>query len=780
MGEVYLAEDTLLGRTVALKVLSAELAGDSHGLRRFLREARMAASLTHPNIVSVYEIGEAENVHFIAMEYVKGLTLRDKLATGPIEIEAVASIARQIANALHAAHAAAIIHRDIKPENLLLTDDGHVKVLDFGLAIQNSLADASDDKTRTQITAAGVVVGTMSYMSPEQLRGQPADVRSDVFALGLVMYEMLAGRRPFEAASRIESAKKLMNDPPDALARFNYSVSPALERIVLKCLEKNPEWRYQSAREIGIDLASLERNSEISRVNRSLTEIVAPAPQAPPPPAAPQAPRSRWKLWSALAGLGLCGAALGAWFFLQPARPGSVTVVPFTNASGDPTLDYAAAGLSESLGLGLARLPGLRVASWSSAQPLAQTGADGEKDPPAIGRNLHVKSVITGKLTEADRNVRLSVELIDTSSGARIWSHTYERSATELINVDESVLADLGPRLIAGAANTRPNGGRTSDAQAYDLYLRGRYSLSRRTPADLQVAVARFREAAEKDPGYALAHSGIADAYLMMANGGIQPPVTIFPQAKAEALRAVELDPELAEAYTSYGFALAVGDFDWTGSETAFRHALALNPQYAQAHAWFAFEVLTPLKRYEEALIEVRRAIQLEPNEPIYQHILALILYFSRRFDESLASLHQMNPSYLPAARLAEEAMCLDALGKPAQAISVLGEANKEGDQFGQLNRSVLAYSYALGGRRAEALKMAADSDREAQGIYSSECDRSVVQVALGNRDRAMQLLSECYDDRGVEFQFSGVDPRLDPLHSDSRFISLLARAGLR
>jgi len=775
MGEVYLAEDTLLGRTVALKVLSAELADDSMGLRRFLREARMAASLTHPNIVSVYEIGEVESVHFIAMEYVQGLTIRQKLAKGPIGIEACVAIAGQIANALHAAHTAGIIHRDIKPENLLLTDGGHIKVLDFGLAIENSsLTDASDERTKTQITAAGTIIGTMSYMSPEQLRGQPADVRSDVFALGLVIYEMLAGRRPFEAGSKIESAKKLMNDPPDALARFNYSVSPALERIVLKCIEKNPEWRYQSAREISIDLAALERHSEISRVSR-LTEIVSPASQPPAPPATPPL-RSRWKLWSALAALGLCGAAFGGWFFLQPARPGSVTVMPFTNASGDSTLDYAAAGLSESLRLGLARLPGLRIASWSDPQ----SGDDAAKDPAAVARGLHVKSMITGRLTEADHDVRLSVELIDTSNGARIWSRVYERPATELITVDESILADLGPRLIVGTAGVRPTDGRTSDAQAYDLYLRGRYSLSRRTPADLQIAVARFRESAEKDPGYALAHSGIADAYLMMANGGIQAPVTILPEAKAEALRAVELDPELAEAYTSYGFAMAVSDFDWTGSEAAFRRALTLNPQYALAHAWFGFEVLTPLKRYEEALIEIKRAIELEPNEPIYQHILALILYFSRRFDDSLSGLHQMNPSYLPAARLAEEAMCLDAMGKPAQAISVLGEADKAGDQFGQLNRSMLAYSYALAGRRPAALKMAAESDKEARGIYSSECDRSVVQVALGNRDRAMELLSECYDDRGVEFQFSGVDPRLEPLHADPRFIALLAKAGLR
>jgi serine/threonine-protein kinase len=333
---------------------------------------------------------------------------------------------------------------------------------------------------------------------------------------------------------------------------------------------------------------------------------------------------------------------------------------------------------------------------------------------------------------------------------------------------------------LIGSAAIRPNQDRTADAQAYDLYLRGRFSLNRRTPSDIQTAIARFRDAANKDPSYALAHSGLADAYILMASYGIQSPVTFLPQAKAEARRAMELDPDLAEAHTSYAFALSAGDFDWTGSEASFRRALQLNPQYASAHAWFAFRLLTPLKRYEEALIEIRRAIELEPNEPIHQHNLAMILYFSRRFDDAIKSLHAIDPSYLPAARRAEEALCLDALGRPGEAVSVLGEADKAVDQFGQLNRSVLGYSYALLGHRQAAEKIAADSDAEARHVYSSGCDRAAIQVALSNRDRAIGLLTECFESRDLDFRFAAVDARYDPLRSDSRFMALLQKAGLK
>jgi len=808
MGEVYLAQDDHLERPVALKVLNPELAADATALRRFLREARTAASLSHPNVVSIYEIGEYEGVHFIAMEYVKGITLREQMAAKPLEIEATISIARQIAGALSAAHAIHIAHRDVKPENVLLAEGRHVKVLDFGLAVQHSLLASVPDELETQLTAPGAVVGTLKYMSPEQLRGQPADARSDVFALGVVAYEMLAGRRPFEGASGLEYIERVMNDQPDALARFNYSVPDALERIILKCLEKNPDWRYQSAQEIGIDLAALERNqgsysaignraeiaprsgyrrslSSVANIERQSTQAgdTVSMERYPGPDRVTRSDaepvsrlRPRRSLWIASAALCLCAVAVGGWFLLRPGRLTSVAVLPFTNGSGNPALDYSAEGFSESLQRGLAVIPELHVASWSQAQRYR----GGMPDPATVARDLHVQAFITGRLTEAGRDIRLNIELIDTANGRLIWSRAYERPQTELIHVEEAVLTDVTPHLIAGGSAARAKQGRTLDAQAYDLYLRGRYSLNRRTPSDLQTAVARFRDAANKDPDYALAHSGLADAYMLMASYGIQSPVTFLPQAKAEALRAMELNPNLAEAHTSYALALAAGDFNWAGSEASFRRALQLNPEYAQAHAWLAFRLLTPLKRYEEALIEIRRATELEPKEAIHQHNFGMILYFSRRFEEAIKTLHTIDPSYLPAARRAEEALCLDALGKPEEALSVLGEADKAVDQFGQFNRSVLAYSYALAGRRQAAEKIAAESDAEARNVYSSGCDRGAIQVALGNKDRAVALLTECFESRDLDFRFAGVDARYGPLRSDSRFLALLAKANLK
>lgn len=762
MGEVYLAEDANLPRSVALKVLSPELAADATGLRRFLREARTAASLSHPNVVSVFEVGEDQGTHFIAMEYVTGATLREEIAKGPLGVDDAIAITRQIANALSAAQAAGIVHRDIKPENIILTGQRHVKVLDFGLAVQHSpVIEEFADVTRTQITVQGNIVGTLRYMSPEQLKGKAADARSDIFALGLVMYEMLAGKRPFDGGTGLQYVSRVMHDAPDALARFNYAVPESLDRIVRKCIEKDPDWRYQSARELSIDLGAVERHASIA--------IRAPVA------------KKRWSrlLWPVAASLicaSIFAAALIAWLLLRPNRLDSVAVLPFSNESGDPSLDYAADGLPESLQRDLARSPNLKVAAWT----LTRRYRGVPQNASAFVRDLHVQTYVTGTLNRSGSDVRLNVELT-TSQGVQLWAQQYERPRTELINVEEAVLSDVNSRLSPKVDRGSPGGGRrTSDSQAYDLYLRGRFSLNRRTATDLQTAVTQFRNATAKDQSYALAHSGLADAYALMANYGIQPPVTILPLAKTEARRAIELDPELAEAHNSNAVAVAFSDFDWLGAEKSFRRALQLNPNYAQAHTWFALMLLTPLKRYEEALIEIRRAIELEPNEPIFQHSHVLILYFSRHFEEALATLHRVNPSYLPAARAAEEAMCLAALGRRDQAVAAVTGSGEAGDQTAKFNRSMLAYSYAVAGRRRDAEQIASELDAEARNVYSSACSRSAIQVALGNTNRALNLLQQCYDDRDFDFRFSGVDARFDALRSDSRFSALLNKAGLR
>jgi serine/threonine-protein kinase len=771
MGEVYLAEDEQLGRPVALKVLLPEFARDAGRARRFLREARVAAGLSHPGIISVFEIGEHEGVAYIAMEYVRGVTLRSRLTGEPLEIREALTIARQIAEALACAHEAGVIHRDVKPENVMLTGGGHLKVLDFGLARETSTDDAGADlPTLTLLTMAGHAVGTPAYMSPEQLRGLHVDARTDIFALGVVLYEMLAGRRPFDAPSHADSVLRVLSTPPHALARLNYAVPEALERIVRKCLEKDPDWRYQSARELAIDLGSVERDSG-SGVLAAARDADVPAPRA-----RAARPRHGLAVWAALGVALALAASIGAYALAKrPRAIDSVAILPFVNASGTAALDYAADGLFDSVQRRLSRVPGVRIPARSRVERYSREGAD----PIASARELDVGAVLTGRIRRRDDGAALTVELVDPH-GTQLWTQTYVRTAPQLANLDDDLVRDLAARLHwtlparSGARDTR-----SGNPAAEDAYLKARFHLRRRTPADLQQAVRYFQDAIERDPSFATAYAGLGDSYALIANYGVQPPLTILPQAKAAARRALELDPANAEAHTSLGIAVAYADVDWTAAEQSFRRAIELEPDYAQAHSWFAIAVLTPLKRFEEAIIEARRGVELEPDEPIRPLTLVTVLYMARRYDEALAELARIDATYLAPAQRALQALCLSGKGLTADAVRALGAERPEPDQTVQFNRAVLAYTLARDGRTEDARRIAEPLARESREAYGSACLRATIDVALKRTDSALQLLDACFDARDVEFRFLSVDARYDPIRGDPRFAALLRRAGL-
>ncbi len=770
MGAVYLAEDLRLGRKVALKVMLPEIATHEKRLQRFLREARLSSSISHPNVTAFYEIGEENGVHFLAMEYVEGNTLRGKVAGAPLELDEALRIARQVAEALIAAHKTGVIHRDIKPENVMLTTDGHVKVLDFGLARRNIAPEegvSSDEQvTKTQLSMVGQPIGTVSYMSPEQLRGQKVDGRSDIFAVGVLLFEMLAGRRPFEATSTIGTMQRILTTPPDALARFNYDVPLEVERVIRKCLEKDPEWRYQSARELAVDLAALEREKQ----SGTLSATHSPLPLIPEP----KPVQRRW--WIA-AGIGLIAiaGAWGAYRLMGPDQVDSLAILPFTNASGDAAIDYVGAALPDGLQRALARIPRLSLTSRGAIRALPT------QNPLEAGKKFNVEAVLSGRIGKRRNEVTVDVELMDTRSGAVLWSRDYARAEAQLLNLEEMLGRDLSSYLRPGiresAAKAQP-----SDSEAYSLYLKGRYHFERRSLDDMNAAARLFQQATEKDPGLAIAHAGLADTYAVMADLGLQAPATMRRQARAAARRAIELDPTIAEAQTSYAVTTALGEYEWAEAERAFRRAIDLQPDYALAHSWLAVTVLAPMGRQDEALIEINRAIELEPQNPVFRLINAVILFAARRFEDSAKAATFGGDEAPPALKVVQAlqfAEARTAQGRLDEAIATLEGAKLDTGQIANSSKGALAYAYALKGRTKQALALDAELERASQFQYVAPCGRVATYVALGQSSRALQLLRNCYEVRESSFVFLKVDSRYDPLRKLPEFQELVRLARL-
>lgn len=777
MGAVYLAEDLNLGRKVALKVMLPEIAAHEHRLKRFLREAKLSSSINHPNVVSFYEIGEDRGTYFLAIEYIDGVTLRTRLQEGPLSVEESIRIARQVAEALIAAHKAGVIHRDIKPENVMIARDGHVKVLDFGLArrdLETGDAEVSAEEaaTRTQLSMVGQPIGTVSYMSPEQLRGQAVDGRSDIFALGVLLYEMLAGRRPFEAKSSVGTIQRILTTPPDAIARFNYDVPGDVERVIRKCLEKDPAWRYQSARELAIDLASIERGSQAGTLSAPAAGSGV-SPVGPPPRSAI---KRRWWLWGGAAAL---AASLAAAAIAVRNSGGkelhSVAVLSFTNASGDPAYDYLASNLPDAIQRTLARLPGLSITSRGAVR--AFNGAD----PIAAGKQFGVEGVLTGRIDTARDALLVDVELVSVRTSAVLWSRRYERSNRELQELEEALARDLAkflrPNVLAVPANSR-----VADSAAFALYLKGRYHFNRRSLEDLNLAARFFRESIEKDPELAPAHAGLADTYIVLADFGVQPPMILRRQARAAARRAIELDPLIAEAHTSYAVTAALNEYAWEEAERTFRRAIDLDPTYALAHSWFAVTVLAPLGRHEEALIEIDRAIALEPQNPIFRLMRSIVLFNARRYPEACDAATALGENIPPALKMVQAVQIGESLiaqNRAAEALAVLERAATDRGQMSVSLRCSMAHALARLGRTKEAAALDQELEKMAQFEFVAPCSRVPAQIALNRIDHALQLLEQCHEAREATFVLIKAEPRHDPLRARPEFRKLVKLARL-
>jgi serine/threonine protein kinase/Tfp pilus assembly protein PilF len=757
MGEVYRARDTKLERTVAIKILPAAVAADQERMRRFVREARAASALNHPNVATIYEIGEAEGVSFIAMEYVEGETLQAKIHGRPLETREILEIALQIADALDEAHTKGITHRDIKPANLMLTPHGWVKVLDFGLArITRAEKQTADSQVSTvSVSAPGLVLGTPAYMSPEQALGREVDHRTDLFSLGVVLYEMATGRMPFAGVNTSETLNLIVNAEPEAITRCNAQATAELERIVGKCLEKEREQRYQSARELVIDLRNFKRESETGQARVATLRA-----------------RLTSQLWLAATVLVMLVVAALGYLLLFRGAPSavspeikSVAVLPLENLSGDPAQEYFADGITESLINNLARIRALKVISRTSVMRYKAS----RKSLPEIARELNVDAVIEGSVQRSGGRVRVTAQLIHAATDAHLWARDYERDLTDVLKLQSEVARAVADEIriqVTAEERARLISARRVNPQAHEAYLLGRYHFSKVNEQGWKQAIEYFERAIQIAPDYAAAQAGLSDAWLRRGLSGTVDFKEAKSLARAAALKAIALDEQLAEAHISLGY-IKFHDWDWAGAEEELRRALELDPGSLDVHLYYGY-LRAHLGRHDEAIREGQIVVQLDPVSSATQSALGRFLYWAHRYEEALPHLLravELEPrSLTPNYRLGDLYVQLGRYDEAIAAYERSGEAIPKGGY----PHAGIARVYALMGRHREARQMIS-------GLKDNPYIIAAVHVALGDKDEAFRILEKAVGERQFLTPLK-VEPPLESLHSDPRWKALLRR----
>lgn len=810
MGEVYLAQDLMLDRAVALKVLPADVASNQQRMHRFVQEAKAAAKLSHPNSAHVYEIGESNDISFIAMEYIDGVTLRQYMANARIKLSEALDIAIQVASALAEAHEAGIVHRDIKPENIMLLRRGLVKVLDFGLAKlteKSSIQLASDSDASTMIgTSPGVVMGTATYMSPEQARGLAVDARTDLWSLSVVLYEMVAGRIPFAGETMSDMVSLILLKEPPALTQFSDEATERLDDIVMKGLAKDREERYQAVKDLLIDLKRLKQKldieAEIERIQplelRTATGKAEPSGRHKGAPTAQtSATRTtgvegayttssveylvteikRHKLSVAVAALAIVITGTAYFFARSSKEIDSIAVLPLINASADPDTEYLSDGITETLINSLTRFPDLRVVARSTA--FRYKGK--EVDPQQVGRDLNVRTVLTGRVLQRGDTLTIQAELVDVANNSQLWGEQYNRKLADLLVVQQEISREITEKLrlrISGEEQKQLIRHNTSDMEAYQLYLKGRYYWNKRTAEGLKKAIEQFQQAIDKDPNYALAHVGLADSYLVSEEYIGTPASETIPKAKAAAQRALQIDDLLSEAHAS----LAVINrnlWQWGEAENGFKRAIELNPNYPTTHHWYSTYLHT-VGRLEEAMREIKRAQELDPLSPIIGVNVAVVYRLQGDLDsaiEEAKKVIELDPNF-PLAHdnlglsFLKQRRYPEAIAEFQKAVELSGRASL---YFGSLG-----HSYALLGNHSEALAIL----KELEGKYSRRqaAGTHIAMVYAGFRknDEAFAWLEKDFESHASELRKITTSPAFDFLRSDVRYIDLLQRMGLK
>lgn len=769
-GVVYLARDARLQRAVVLKFLSEELVADERARKRFLREARLASALDHPNICTIFEINEANGLDFIVMQYVEGKTLKQIITGRPLEIDAALAIAIQVADGLAAAHQQKIVHRDIKPGNIVISDTGRVKILDFGLAKSLAYSTVASFEDATELTRQGAQVGTPAYMSPEQVRGEKIDHRSDIFSFGAVLYTMVTGRSPFKGKNKtpVDIMHSVAHERPPSAGELNDRVPAELEAIIERAMAKDPGERYQTIQDLLEDLRRLKQHSQSdgAAIRRALSR-----------------PRINVRPF-AFAALGLAMLALigvGLQAFLRPSSShhpiSSLVVLPFTNNNNDPNSDYLSDGITESIINSLSQVSHLKVMARTTA--FRYKGKD--SDPQTVGRELKVDGVLTGKVTQQGDSLLVQAELVNAADGSELWGEKYTRKMSDILTVQEEIARRISERLrlrLTGEEEKRLSKSYTANTEAYQLYLKGRYYWNKRTEESYQKAIESFRQAIDRDRNYALAYTGLADSYSFLSSQGIRPPREVFPLAKEAAERAIELDDTLAEGHTSLAYVKLYYDWDWKGAEEEYIRAIELNPNYSTPHHGYAYYLIST-GRTEEAIAEIQRAQEIDPLSLIVNTDYGEFYYFAHRPAEAIAQFQkaiEMEPTFVRAHFLlgrayVQKGQCGEAIGEFQKARDL------DKDSLEMLG--AIGLGYALCGQQGEARKVLDDLLQRAKQRYVSPHLVAVIYAALGDRNEGFAWLDKAFEMRFGPLIYLKVNPIWDPLRSDPRFPDRLRRVGL-
>ncbi len=776
MGVVYKARDTELDRDVALKFLPHHITTDETEQARFLQEAKAAALLNHPNICTVHAIEKwnAPNwagEQFIVMEYVDGKTLREMIAAGQLRADNCISYAIQIGEALREAHSKGIVHRDIKADNIMVNSNNQIKVMDFGLAKL---------KGSSRLTKTSRTVGTLAYMAPEQIQGGNGDARSDIFSFGVLLYVMLTRQMPFRGEHEAAMMYSIVNEEPIPIQRYLPEVPSELLHILNRALEKDPEERYQNIHEMVIDLKRLRK--ETDRSSRVLAE---PKPsfeiEGPAGKQSDGTTRKRIRRYAFTgSALAVVVIAVGLYYFLSGSRPiNSIAVLPFVNATGDPKTEYLSDGISEGLINSLSQLSNLTVMSRSSAFHYKGKSID----PQTAGKELGVKAVLTGRVTQRRDNLDISAELVDVARNSQIWGEQYHRRMSDLIGLQEELSKDISEKLslkLGGEDFKKLTKRATENPEAYRLYLQGLFYWNKRTGDDLQRAVEYFTRAVQLEPNYAQGHAALASAVVLLPEYARVAPKVCYDKAEAEAKTALRIDPTLAEAHAVLGLVRTEYEWDWRGAEQEFQRAIELNPNYPTTHHWYAilFRVQGQLGA---SLSEFKRARELDPLSTIISYNIAAIFYDMRDYDNAIVQLKrtlEIDNDFVSAYDLM--GLVYVARGQFDQALTSLQTAAKMLSKGAPDVKYSLGYCLARMGRKKEAFSILHDLLERSKNGYSVSSDIALVYEGLGETDRAFEWLQIASDERNPTFVLTlKCDPRWDALRPDPRFFALMRNMGL-
>ena len=771
MGVVYKAKDTRLARFVALKFLPENVAHDPQALARFRREARAASALNHPGICTIYDIGEDHGRAFIAMEFIDGETLRSRIHRKALSLEDMLSLGIQIAQALDAAHTEGIIHRDIKPSNIFVTKRGRAKVLDFGLAklVPISLPGAPADLAAESLDSesiVGIISGTPAYMSPEQIRGDDLDPRTDIFSFGLVLYEMATGRQAFGGRTGGTIIEAVLTRAPVSARTINPVIPPRLEQIINKSLHKDRDQRYQHAADMLSDLQQLQRTTDFSRTDQegNTESVLIPTANADP------STEKRLSHTSAVRTTSRRSA--------RPAKViGSLAVFPFENLTRDSENEYLSDGIPGSLINILATVPRLRVIAQSTV--LRYKGQ--QIDPQAVGRELHVRAVLTGRMMQSGGSLRIGTELVDVATGTQLWSSQFDRKPGDIFVIQDEISQQISEKLrlqLTRAEKKRLIKRHTQDAEAYRLYLQGRHHWNRWTEEGFYKAIGFFQQAVDKDPSYALAHAAIGDSYVLLGWNSYLPPKDAFPKAKSAALTALQLDANLGEAHAPLAAVFWLYDWQWQDAHTEFKRSIALNPSWPAANHWHAEFVMT-MGRQVEAIAKMKSSQELDPLFLILSVAIGWAFYMARRYDEAIEQLLrtvELDPNY-PMTHWTL-GLVYRVTRRYDLAVSA-GEKAVDLSGGSPLMRAALAHTYGVSNRANEARKILDELNTVGQHKYVAPHFFAGICIGLGENDRAIDYLEKSYQEHSHWLIYLHIDPSMDELRSHPRFQDLLQRVGL-